>query len=230
MVVYPLPSLRQPHLCSLPSGANFVREINDALTKQAQRMEQAATEERTRKAMATQAQVDSRKRPSSAVGPGEEDAKRQKVDEDPNADATALLATFDFTTLPVALITELVVANLQVFSEEAFQARINAYRHPPPTIVAAPAPVPAVATPVSPAALENAVAADNAAPVKLPPTMPAADRARERAMAQTSSAQADEPSSSNQIIEEPVDPLQMDMDEDIEFEPDQLNLEVIRFL
>ncbi|KAH9965034.1 Symplekin tight junction protein C terminal-domain-containing protein [Lactifluus volemus] len=200
----PAPLLGLPFIASealknpLPSGANFVREINDALTKQAQRMEQAATEERTRKAMATQAQVDSRKRPSSAVGPGEEDAKRQKVDEDPNADATALLATFDFTTLPVALITELVVANLQVFSEEAFQARINAYRHPPPTTVAAPAPVPAVATPVSPAALENAVAADNAAPVKLPPTMPAADRARER----------------------------MDMDEDIEFEPDQLNLEL----
>jgi symplekin len=207
-----------------------VREINDALTKQAQRMEQAATEERARKAMATQAQVDSRKRPSSAVGPGEEDAKRQKVDEDPNADATTLLATFDFTTLPVALITELIVANLQAFSEDAFQARINAYRHPSPTTVAAPAPVPAVATPVSPAALEKAVAADHAAPAKLPPTMPAADRARERASAQTPSAQVDEPSSSSRVNEEPVDPLQMDMDEDIEFEPDQLNLEVILFL
>jgi symplekin len=190
-------------------------------------MEQAATEERTRKAMATQAQADARKRPSSAVAPGEEDAKRQKVEVDSNTDATALLAAFDFTTLPVALITELIVANLQAFSEEAFQARVNAYCHPSPTTVASPAPVPAVATPVSPAALEKAVTAENAAAAaKMPPTMPAADRARERALAQASSAQVDEPSSSSRIKEEPVDPLQMDMDEDIEYEPDQLNLEV----
>lgn len=191
-------------------------------------MEQAATEERTRKAMATQAQADARKRPSSAVALGEEDAKRQKVEADPNTDASALLAAFDFTTLPVALITELIVTNLQAFSEEAFQARINAYRRPslPPATVAAPAPVPAAAGPTSPAALEKAVAAENVAPVKMPPTMPAADRARERALAQASSAQVDEPSSSSRVKEEPVDPLQMDMDEEIEYEPDQLNLEV----
>jgi symplekin len=188
-------------------------------------MEQAATEERTRKAMETQVQADARKRPSSDVTPGEEDAKRQKVEADPNADTTALLAAFDFTTLPVALITELILANLQVFSEEALQARINAYRHPLSTTVAAPAPVAAAATPLSPAALERAIAAESAAPVKLPPTMPAADRARERALAQASSAQADEPSSSR-IKEEPVDPLQMDIDEDFEYEPDQLNPEV----
>ncbi|KAI0255985.1 Symplekin tight junction protein C terminal-domain-containing protein [Lactifluus subvellereus] len=216
------------HISRSQAGSNFTREINDALTKQAQRMEQAATEERARKAMATQAQADSRKRPSSAVALGEEDAKRQKVEADPNPDATALLAAFDFTTLPVAIITELIVTNLQAFSEEAFQARINAYRRPSlaPATVAAPAPVPAVAAPVSPAALEKAVAAENAAPVKMPPTMPAADRARERALAQASSAPVDEPSSSSRVKEEPVDPLQMDMDEDIEYEPDQLNLEL----
>ena len=187
-------------------------------------MEQASAEERSRKAMAAQAQVDSRKRPPSNAGPSEDDTKRQKVEGDPNADATALLAAFDFKTLPVALIAELIVANLQAFSEEALQARINAYG-PTPAAVAAPAPVPGTA-PVSAAALETAVASESAVPVKLPPTMPAADRARERALTQAVSSQAEEPSPSNKIKEEPVDPLQMDMDEDFEYEPEKLDLEV----
>jgi len=215
--------------CSVSSqvGANFAREINDALTKQTQRMEQAAAEERARKAMATQAQVDTRKRPPSNAAPDEEDAKRQKTQADPNAGATALLAAFDFTTLPVVLIAELIVANLQAFSEDSLQTRINAYRRTALPSVAAPAPVPATAVPVSAAALETAVASsENAVSAKMPPTMPAADRARERALAQAqASAQADEPSSSR-VKEEPVDPLQMDIDEEIEYEPDRLNLEV----
>jgi symplekin len=190
-------------------------------------MEQAAADERTRRAKATQAQADARKRPPSTAAQGEEEAKRQKVEGDPNADTTALLAAFDFTTLPVVLIAELIVANLQAFSEETFQARINAYRRSASTGVAAPAPVPAAAAPVSTAILETAAAAsENTVPVKMLPTMPAADRARERALAQASSAQVDEPSSSSRVKEEPVDPLQMDMDEDIEYEPDRLNLEV----
>jgi symplekin len=220
-------SLTRSLLYSAQAGTNFARDINDALAKQAQRMEQATVEERTRKAMTAQAQVDSRKRLPSTAGPGEEDAKRQKVEADPHADATALLASFDFTTLPVALIAELIVANLQAFSEETFQARINAYRPASaPAPVAAPAPVPAAAAPVSAAALETVVASENAAPMKMPPTMPAADRARERGFSQAASSQVEEPSSSARVKEEPVDPLQMDLDEDIEYEPDRLNLEV----
>jgi symplekin len=184
-------------------------------------MEQAAADERTRRVMATQAQADARKRPPSTIVQAEEEVKRQKVEGDPNGDATALLAAFDFTTLPVALIAELIVANLQAFSEETFQSRINAYRRPASVSVAAPAPVPAAAAPVSTSVLETAAASENAVPVKLPPTMPAADRARERAL-----AQVDEPTSSSIVKEEPVDPLQMDMDEEIEYEPDRLNLEV----
>jgi symplekin len=210
-------------LRSSPAGANYARDINDALTKQTLRMEQAASEERTRRAMATQ--VDPRKRPPSTTGSSEEDAKRQKVEVDPNADATALLAAFDFTTLPVALIAELIVANLQAFSDETLQVRINAYHRSAPAGVAAPAPVPATAPPVSANALETVAASENALAVKMPPTMPAADRARERALAQTSPAQVEGPSSTV-VKEEPVDPLQMDMDEDIEYEPDSLNLEV----
>ena len=212
---------------SSPAGTNFAREINEALNKQTQRMEQAVADERTRKAAAAQAQADARKRPLATGTSGEEDSKRQRVEADPNADATALLAAFDFTTLPVALITELIVANLQAFSDEVFQARINAYRRPASTSsIAAPAPVSAAASPVSAAVLENSVTSESTASAKTPPTMPAADRARERALVQGSSAQSDEPSSSSRVKEEPMDPLQMDMDEDIEYEPDTLNLEV----
>jgi symplekin len=189
-------------------------------------MEQAVTDERTRKAIAAQAQADARKRPLATGTPGEEEAKRQRVEPDPNADATALLAAFDFTTLPVALIAELIVANLQAFSDEIFQARVNAYRRPAPASIAAPAPVSAAAAPVSAAVLENSVTSEGTSAVRTPPTMPAADRARERALAQGPSAQLDEPSSSSRVKEEPMDPLQMDMDEDIEYEPDSLNLEV----
>ncbi|KAI0305811.1 Symplekin tight junction protein C terminal-domain-containing protein [Multifurca ochricompacta] len=194
------------HISRSQAGANFAREINDALTKQAQRMEQAAVEERTRRAMAAQAQVDARKRPPSTAAAGEEDAKRQKLEADPNADATALLSAFDFTTLPVALIAELI---------EAFQARVNAYRHPAPSVVAAPAPVSATT-------FDTEMVSENAVPA----TMPVADRVRERTLAQASSSQVDDPSSPNIFKEELVDPLQMDMDEDIEYEPDRLNLEL----
>lgn len=190
-------------------------------------MEQAVADERTRKAVAAQAQADARKRPLATATSGEEDSKRQRVEADPNADATALLTAFDFTTLPVALITELIVANLQAFSDEVFQARVNAYRRPASaSSIAAPAPVSAAAAPVSAAVLENSVTSESTASARTPPTMPAADRARERALAQGPSVQLDEPSSSSRVKEEPMDPLQMDMDEDIEYEPDSLNLEV----
>jgi len=213
-------------LHSSPSGTNFAREINEALNKQTQRMEQAVADERTRKAIAAQAQADARKRPLATATSSEEEAKRQRVEADSNGDATALLAAFDFTTLPVALITELIVANLQAFSDETFQAHVNAYRRPAPASIAAPAPVSAAAAPVSAAVLENSVTSESTPSARTPPTMPAADRARERALAQGSSAQLDEPSSSSRVKEEPMDPLQMDMDEDIEYEPDSLNLEV----
>ncbi|KAI0272578.1 Symplekin tight junction protein C terminal-domain-containing protein [Gloeopeniophorella convolvens] len=216
------------HISRSPAGTNFAREISEALAKQSQRMEQAASEERARKAAAAQAQAEARKRPpSTSAAPGEADAKRQKLEPDPTTDATALLAAFDFTSLPAALISELIVANLQVFSEEALQARVSAYRRPAPGIVAAPAP--AAAAPVSAAALETVAAAEAAAEAaaKMPPTAPAADRAREQAMAQSAAAmQVDEPSTSSKVKEEPVDPLQMDLDEDIEYEPDKLNLEL----
>jgi symplekin len=215
------------HISRSPAGTNFAREINEALNKQTQRMEQAVADERTRKAAAAQAQADARKRPLAAATSDEEDSKRQRVEADPNADATALLGAFDFTTLPVALITELIVANLQAFSDEVFQARINTYRRPAPaSSIAAPAPVSAAAAPVSAAVLENSVTSESTASARTPPTMPAADRARERALAQGPSAQLDEPSTSSRVKEEPIDPLQMDMDEDIEYEPDNLNLEV----
>ncbi|KAI0057230.1 hypothetical protein BV25DRAFT_1831381 [Artomyces pyxidatus] len=206
------------HISRQPAGQPFAREINEALAAQGARMDRANADEKARKAAAADA---SRKRPTSAEAGA--DAKRQKLEPDANANAAALLAAFDFTSLPATLITELIVANLQAFSEDALQRLVDAYRprqpvagpsgmqgpgQPPPPPVASPKPAAAV---VAHAAILDA---DSSTPARTPPTGPAAGRAAE-------------PGPSNSVKEEPVDPLQMDIDEDeIEYEPDKLNLEL----
>jgi len=87
-------------------------------------MEHAAIEEKRRKAAgiagpstSSTPPIQSAKRPGSEEGP---DAKRQKLDHAPTpipAASTSVLASFDFTTLPHSLITDLIVANLEAFSE-----------------------------------------------------------------------------------------------------------------
>ena len=141
-------------------------------------MDKAAEEERVRKATAGEA---SKKRPLSS---GEEstDAKRQKLEQDAAATSAAFLAGFDFSSLPAALITELVVANLRAFTEPALISLVQAYREKHATPRGAPEPGPS----------------SNIPPVPAPA-----------------------------VKAEPVDPLKMDIEEEeIEYEPDKLNMEV----
>lgn len=145
-------------------------------------MDRASAEEKARKAAAAEA---SKKRPVSASGEGS-DSKRQKLEPDTSA---AFLAGFDFTSLPVALITELVVANLQAFTEPTLHTLVQTYR-------------------------------DSRAPV-LPPAKPASIAEPEP------TASAASAPSAPAVKQEPIDPLKMDIDEEeMEYEPDRLNMEV----
>jgi len=152
-------------------------------------MDRASADEKARRiATATAAAEAAKKRPPSALNEAP-DAKRQKLEQDStNGASAAFLAGFDFTSLPVALITELVVANLLAFTEPALVALVEAYRESRSASAAslghAPTPVP------EPAPTAQVVTAP---PVK----------------------------------QEPIDPLKMDIDEEeMEYEPDKLNMEV----
>jgi len=168
-------------------------------------MERAAADEKARKYALLES---NRKRQQPPTTPSEEpsDPKRPKLEhENDAATTTSFLATIDFTQLPVSLITDLVVANIQAFTEPTLVALIQTYRQnqalsAPVIVVAGPSTEIKAPTPI-------------ALPVKLPeidyePT-PEAEVAP--------------------IKEEPVDPLKMDIDEvDLEYEPDRLNQEVSR--
>jgi symplekin len=152
-------------------------------------MERAAEDEKSRRiSAAAAAEAESRKRPLMVTTSTEEasDPKRQKLEQD--GSAAALLAGFDFTSLPAALITELVVANLQAFTEPALIGLVQAYRTSRGMDVAPPAP---------------SISAAGSSSEPQPPF----------------------------VKEEPVDPLKMDIDEEeLEYEPDRLNMEVTNTL
>ncbi|KAG2113111.1 Symplekin tight junction protein C terminal-domain-containing protein [Suillus discolor] len=174
------------HISRGPHGSSFGAQINEALSLQVARMERASTEEKARKAaLAASATEVSKKRPSSTPAEHPSDAKRMRVDVDIAGNASAaFLASFDFTTLPISLITDLIVANLQAFTEPAL-LELACLLGPPVSRTPQPAPPTPEATPTP------------------------------------------GPSAEPIVKDEPVDPLQMDMDEEeMEYEPDRLNMEL----
>lgn len=157
-------------------------------------MDKAAAEEKRLKAASGEG---SRKRPSSSDEQASE-SKRPKLEQDSvtSTSSASFLAAFDFTSLPSALITELIVANLEAFTEPALIGLVQAYRQSRGVDISA--------TP--------------------PPSAPLAPSAPPPGPEPTHIAQSAAPPA---VKDEPVDPLQMDIDEDeIEYEPDRLNLEV----
>ncbi|KAG2145122.1 Symplekin tight junction protein C terminal-domain-containing protein [Suillus clintonianus] len=182
------------HISRGPHGSSFGAQINEALSQQVVRMERASAEEKARKAaVAASATEATRKRPSSAPAEQPSDPKRMKVDADiPGNASAAFLASFDFTTLPISLITDLIVANLQAFTEPALLELVQAYKQsrgltPSPPVSGTPQP----AQPTLEATPTPGLSAEPA------------------------------------VKDEPVDPLQMDIDEEeMEYEPDRLNMEL----
>lgn len=164
-------------------------------------MDKASSDEKKRKA-------DSRKRPS--VNEPAPDAKRPKLEPEPPAGTSAsFLAAFDFTTLPAPLITELIVANLEAFTEPALIGLVHAYRQSRGLNISTP---PAAPTP---------------RPTHAPPSAPKAVRqaSQEKREAERIPTPTIQPLAAALIVkDEPIDPLQMDIDQDeLEYEPDRLN-------
>ncbi|KAG9312974.1 Symplekin tight junction protein C terminal-domain-containing protein [Chiua virens] len=120
------------HISRGPHGSAFGAQINEALSQQAVRMERASAEERARKAAVAATAAEAMKKRPLPIGPAADqpaDAKRLKIEVDnAPANSTAFLASFDFTTLPIALVTDLIVANLQAFTEPALVNLVQAYR------------------------------------------------------------------------------------------------------
>jgi symplekin len=196
-------------------------------------MEKAAQEEKQRRA-------ESRKRPSSSTAPQEfPDTKRAKL-EDVSASA-AFLAAFDFTKLPAALVTDLIVANLQAFSEDALSDLVRAYAEgkvAPKSDVAPPAALPAPSISAVAEASAAALAASHNRSEALttlsgPSNSTMADVLSVKETSLSKSPSRSRSPSIPPVVkeeEEPVDPLKMDIDEEeLEYEPDKLNMEVNTF-
>ncbi|KAL0576456.1 hypothetical protein V5O48_005531 [Marasmius crinis-equi] len=210
------------HISRLPNSGPYSSQISEAMAQQAVRMEAAAVEEKKRKA-AIAAGLDPRKRTSEVDRP---DVKRVKLESDTpstSSNNAAFLSGFDFTTLPSTLITDLIVANLDAFSESALTNLVQAYRQSR-GVDATKAPAVLASSKSS-----SHLVAQPTPLVALPPSGPsrvpeAPGRPATPEPPQTSTTP---PPSVPPIKDEPVDPLQMDIDQDdLEYEPDRLNEEL----
>lgn len=104
------------HFLRVPQiNAAFASQINDALANQAVRMDRAATVERNRKA--AEAAEANRKRSIAALSNEAKEAKRLKTGHT-SSTVSSVLANFDFSSLPHTLVTDLIVANLRVLTEQ----------------------------------------------------------------------------------------------------------------
>ncbi|KAH9935928.1 Symplekin tight junction protein C terminal-domain-containing protein [Epithele typhae] len=204
------------HILRSPQGQPFQNKIQVALSAQSSRMEQAAAAEKARKAALAEA---SRKRsPSGTPAAATPEPKRPKLEHDV---ALTSLVGFDYTSLPANLVTELIVANLQAYTENALIGLVQSYRHTKhlgsiPGLSSTPPPAGPSRGP------EQATATPPPMGSRMPPSEPRADRDRKV-------KSATPPPLASVVVkqEEPVDPLKMDIDdEEMEYEPDKLNLEM----
>ncbi|KZT10059.1 uncharacterized protein LAESUDRAFT_673791 [Laetiporus sulphureus 93-53] len=209
------------HISRTQQGASFSAQIHTALANQGARMDQAAAAEKQRKAAVAAVAAEASRKRSPTGTPLQEgpEAKRPKLEEGAAFSIpTTGFAGFDFTTLPAALVTDLIVANIQTFSEASLTGLVQAYRHSR-TQTNGAASTSAAFPPSAPVFAPSAAAPVVAASVSEAPAKP------EQRLRRSASPPPAAPLVT--IKEEPVDPLKMDIDEEeLEFEPDKLNVEL----
>ncbi|KAH7335182.1 Symplekin tight junction protein C terminal-domain-containing protein [Rhizoctonia solani] len=191
------------HIYKSPQGAPYTRQIGDAIQAQTARMEAATQEARRKRALEAEAN---------------EAAKRTKLETlavptppnvpTPVEPSTSTFANFDFSTLPLPLVVDILIANLNVLSDERLANAIAARRTFLGTSATLAAPV---------------VQADGPPLVAPTPQLPvSASQLESQSQAQTPVPQ---PEPEPIVKEEPLDPLKMDIDDDdLEYEPDKLNV------
>ncbi|KAI6149817.1 hypothetical protein BKA82DRAFT_23571 [Pisolithus tinctorius] len=119
------------HISRDPHSSAFGAQINKALAIQVERIERASAEEKApRAAIAAAATEATRKRlPSSIPAEEKTDPNRLTAEVDnAAANSAVFLSVFNFTALPVRLVTDLIVANLQAFSKSALMNLVQSYR------------------------------------------------------------------------------------------------------
>ncbi|KAG9104316.1 hypothetical protein FRC06_003605 [Ceratobasidium sp. 370] len=163
-------------------------------------MEQAAQEARRKRTLeAEAAESAKRTRLETPVAP-----TPPSVPVDVPTPAPAF-ANFDFSTLPLALVVDILIANMQALSDERLATAISGRR--------AYLSMSAVATPTH----------QQSSTMDAPPLVAPAPQAPGPSPAQLESQTQSEPEPT--VKEEPLDPLKMDIDDDdLEYEPDKLNV------
>ncbi|KAF8605954.1 hypothetical protein BDV93DRAFT_490054 [Ceratobasidium sp. AG-I] len=209
------------HIYRSPQGAPYTRQIADAIQAQTARMEQAAQEARRKRALEAEAnEVVKRTKLESVLPPTPPNIPPAATPQGTGGAQTSApaFANFDFSTLPLPLVVDILIANLQALSDEKLATAIIARRaylssvsvSTSTSTPAAPAPVPA------PQYQQQTDAPLLAAPA---PQAPGPSPTQLESQAQ--------PEPEPPVKEEPLDPLKMDIDDDdLEYEPDKLNLDL----
>lgn len=104
-------------------GVQYQQEITDALAIQQARMDQASKEEAARR------NETNRKRSLPDPSDEQSHSKKARIDAEVSTTSTTpglnVLASFDFTTLPHGLVTDLVIANLVAVSQGKLDAAVQ---------------------------------------------------------------------------------------------------------
>ncbi|KAF8677667.1 Symplekin tight junction protein C terminal [Rhizoctonia solani] len=193
------------HIYKSPQGAPYARDIADAIQAQTARMEAAAQEARRKRALEAEAANEAAKRTKLEPTP---------VPTPPNIPTpvdlpTSTFANFDFSTLPLPLVIDILIANLAVLSDERLASAIAARR----VFLSRGVGIP----PTS----DSIVVQQDGPPLVAPtPQLPVS-----ASQLESQSQVEAQPTEPEPVIkEEPLDPLKMDIDDDdLEYEPDKLN-------
>ncbi|CAE6464998.1 unnamed protein product, partial [Rhizoctonia solani] len=191
------------HIYKSPQGAPYTRQIADAIQAQTARMEAAAQEARRKRALEAEAANEAKR--TKLEPPAVPTPPSAPTPVDP---PTSTFANFDFSSLPLPLVVDILIANLSVLSDERLAGAIASRR----AVLGSTGPV-VPAAPVVQADVPLLVAPTPQLPVS-------ASQLESQSQAQ---AQPAEPEPA--VKEEPLDPLKMDIDDDdLEYEPDKLNV------
>ncbi|PLW36450.1 hypothetical protein PCASD_11211 [Puccinia coronata f. sp. avenae] len=115
------------HLDRTTPGSPYTQQIREALLHQTKRIEELNEKERERKRLRKEEAMGAKKRARLDQRPDIQEIMPPPPQIHPTIVSTNQLPGFDVTSLPLELVAELVIANLQVLSDQALNNAINAY-------------------------------------------------------------------------------------------------------